>query len=249
MLSYKVRMTVVGGLLWLAPECCSWVFMSRGSTGRSFIRPKLNDPYVPSVWPKPINSFSVCPAEAPKAKSSTPRWDMPTESFDDCAMCWSLSISMLQVVWPCPYQQSLLLHAYHCMCVCCFLVCLRLSVRSNSCVKMVLCCLCFFACLVSLLVCLIGCFFVYWITYLVVLPRLEYAFKRGVSYVIEQPSSSLMFEFPPLKRLLQKHGAKKVVEALVAMMVQRTNNVLLVTTSCVSVYVMRLVCYRFGFRY
>lgn len=35
----------------------------------------------------------------------------------------------------------------------------------------------------------------------------EYAHKRGVHWVIEQPKSSLMFNFSPVAKLIKKHNA------------------------------------------
>ena len=40
--------------------------------------------------------------------------------------------------------------------------------------------------------------------------RLDFAHKRGVHYVIEQPRTSVMFRYRPLKKLLAKHNAKHV---------------------------------------
>lgn len=38
--SNQVRSLLVGCLWWVAPPCSTWVFLSRGSTGRSFTRPR-----------------------------------------------------------------------------------------------------------------------------------------------------------------------------------------------------------------
>ena len=46
--------------------------------------------------------------------------------------------------------------------------------------------------------------------YYVASPRLELCVKKGVYYIIEQPVSSLLFQYRPVKRLLRKHGARVV---------------------------------------
>ncbi len=40
--------------------------------------------------------------------------------------------------------------------------------------------------------------------------RLELCHVKGMFYVIEQPISSLLFEYKPIKRLLKRHGARQV---------------------------------------
>ncbi|CAJ1401114.1 unnamed protein product [Effrenium voratum] len=39
---------------------------------------------------------------------------------------------------------------------------------------------------------------------------LEFAFRRGLFYAVEQPASSLMPEYKPFKKLLRRHGAVRV---------------------------------------
>lgn len=45
-------------------------------------------------------------------------------------------------------------------------------------------------------------------------PRLELSFQKGVFYVVEQPLSSLLFLYRPVRRLLKRHRAQKVVCSL-----------------------------------
>lgn len=42
------------------------------------------------------------------------------------------------------------------------------------------------------------------------LPRLELCHKLGVFYILEQPSSSLLWHYGPVFRLLKRHGARCV---------------------------------------
>lgn len=44
--------------------------------------------------------------------------------------------------------------------------------------------------------------------------RLELCHKLGVTCIIEQPSSSLLFRYKPFFRLLRRHGARRVKCAL-----------------------------------
>lgn len=46
--------------------------------------------------------------------------------------------------------------------------------------------------------------------------RLEYAFRRGAHYLLEQPATSVMFDFKPLKRLLKRHKAEFVAASSAA---------------------------------
>ena len=44
--------------------------------------------------------------------------------------------------------------------------------------------------------------------------RLELAYRKGCYYIVEQPVSSLLFCYKPLRRLLKRHGAIRVTCAL-----------------------------------
>ena len=46
--------------------------------------------------------------------------------------------------------------------------------------------------------------------------RLEYAFRRGAYYLLEQPATSVMFNFKPLKRILKRHNAEFVAASSAA---------------------------------
>ena len=46
------------------------------------------------------------------------------------------------------------------------------------------------------------------------LPRLELCWRKNIFYIVEQPISSLVFVYKPLKRLLRRHAAYSVTCAL-----------------------------------
>lgn len=45
-------------------------------------------------------------------------------------------------------------------------------------------------------------------------PRLELCYRKGIYYVVEQPISSLLFQYRPVRRLLKRHKARRIHTSL-----------------------------------